>query len=119
MRLVILAVAFLVLLYMAWRDEKRTAMYNARLYLERAHAEYERTGNVPASESDAQLRVFTDSVVVAGVSYRCALALDWPALGGEGFLAISTNRTVLWIDKVRAPRIIDDHYHAPLFRHGV
>jgi hypothetical protein len=117
--LLVLVGALLGMAHMHGRAMQRAAMYNARLNLERAYAEYERTGSIPTSEPHAQFSVFTNSVIVAGVSYRCALALDWRYFSGEGFLAVSTNRTILWIDKVRPPRIIDDQYRAPIFRHGV
>ena len=101
------------------RAMKRAAMYNARLYLERAYADYERTGTVPAAEQHAKVTPFTNTVVVTGMSHRCVLRLDWRALASEGFLAISTNGTVIWIDSNRPPRIIDDHYRVPLFSRGI
>lgn len=98
---------------------RRAAMYDARLYLERAYADYERTGAVPRSEPHAQLRLFTNTVVVADVNYRCVLALDWRCFGSDGFLVVSTNGAILWIDKILPPKIIDKHYRAPLFGGGV
>jgi hypothetical protein len=101
------------------RAMQRAAMHNARLYLERAYADYERTGTVPPSEPHARVRVFTNGVTAGRAIHRCALALDWRYFGGRGFLAVSTNGTILWIDKTLGPRIIDDSYRAPLFRRGI
>ena len=117
--LVILAALVLSFAHQHGRAMQRAAMYNARLYLERAYLDYERTGAIPPSEPHAHVRLFTNSVVAAGVDYRCVLALDWRYFSGDGFLAVTTNRTILWIDKVRSPKIIDDSYQAPLFRGGV
>ena len=117
--LVIIAALVLGFAHQHGRAMQRTAMYNARLYLERAYVDYERTGAVPPSEPYARLRLFTNSVVAAGTDYRCVLALDWRYFSGDGFLAVTTNRTILWIDKVRPPKTIDDSYHAPLFGGGV
>lgn len=101
------------------RAMQRAAMYNASFYLERAYADYERTGAVPRSEPHAQLRLFTNTVVVANVNYRCVLALDWRYFSKDGFLAVSTNEAILWIDKILPPKIIDKHYRPPLFGGGI
>ena len=115
----IIAGVLLVGAHLHGRTMQRAAMYNARLYLEHAYADYERTGLVSPSQPHASVRLFTNTVTVAAVSYHCALALDWRYFSADGFLAVSTNRMILWIERVRPPRIIDDHYRAPLFGGGV
>ncbi len=94
-------------------------MYGARVTLERALTEYERTGVLPPPESYSRVRVFTNKVTVGGVDYYCALALDWRSLSSSGFLAISTNRTALWVDKERKPKVIDKNYRSPFFGGGI
>ena len=117
--LAIIAALVLSFAHQHSRAMQRAAMHNASHYLERAYVDYERTGAVPPSEPHALVRLFTNSVVAAGVDYRCVLALDWRYFSSDGFLAVTTNRTIIWIDKVRPPKIIDDSYHAPLFGGGV
>ena len=117
--LAIIAALLFGFAYLHGRAMQRAAMWNAKLYLEHAYADYERSGAIPPSESYAHIRPFTNSVAVGGVSYRCVLALDWFYFSSDGFLAITTNQTILWIDKVRPPKIIDTSYHAPLFGGGV
>ena len=114
----IVAVLFFGLSYQHGRRMQRTAMYNARLFLERAYADYERTGTLPPSQPHARLSMYTNPIVVSGATQHCAVALDWRGFR-DGFLAISTNRSVFWIDNRRGPRIIDGSYRAPLYGGGV
>ena len=117
--LAIVAAVFLGFGHVHERAMQRTAMFNARLVLERAYADYERTGALPPSEPHAHLSLYTNAVVVSGVTQQCAVALDWRYFRRYGFLSISTNRTVFWIDNRSGPRIIDGSYRAPLFGGGV
>lgn len=113
----IVATLFFGYAHLHGRAMQRAAMYNARLSLERAYADYERTGTLPASRPSARLSIYTNAVIVSGATQYCAVALDWGFR--DGLLAISTNRTVFWIDNRRGPRIIDGSYRAPLFRGGI
>ncbi len=117
--LAVCAAGFLGYAHLHARAMQRAAMYNARLFLVRAYADYERSGTLPPSQPHAQLSLYTNPVVMAGVTQHCAVALDWRYFRRHGFLAISTNRTVFWIDHRRGPRIIDRSYRAPLFGGGV
>src|SRR6266576_2633737 len=108
--LAIVGAVFLGCAYLHGRALQRSSMYGARTFLEQAYTEFERTGTLPASKPHAQLSVFTNTLVVGGVTQQCALALDWFYFRRDGFLAMTTNRTVLWIDKRSAPRIIDGSY---------
>ncbi len=117
--LAIVAAVFFAYAHLHARAMQRAAMYNARLFLERAFADYERTGTLPPSQPHAQLSLYSNAVVVTGVTQHCVVALDWRYFRRDGFLAISTNRTVFWIDRRRGPRIIDDSYRAPLLGGGV
>lgn len=101
------------------RRMQRTAMYNARVFFERAYSEFERTGTLPPSQPHAQLTAYTNVVVATEVTQQCVLALRWHNFRNDGFLAISTNRTVFWIDHRRPPSIIDSNYRAPLFGSGI
>lgn len=99
------------------RGMQRNFMVQARRSLERAYAEYERTGTLPASQPRAQLSIYTNAVIVSGVTQYCAVALDWGFRGGP--LAISTNRTVFWINTNRGTMIIDDNYRIPTLWGGL
>ena len=117
--LAIVAALFFGYAHLHGRAMQRATMYSARLFIEKAHSEFESTGVLPPSQPHAQLTLYSNAVVIGGVTQRCAVALDWRIFRGLGFLAISTNRTVFWIDQRRGPRIIDDSYRAPLFGGGV
>lgn len=110
---------FLCALHQHSRAMRRAAMHGGRVSLERAYADYERSGAVPSSGPHARFRPFTNCVSVVGVSYQCVLATDLLNSKANGFLAIATNGTVLWIDKARAPKIVDASYRAPLFGGGL
>ena len=99
------------------RGMQRNFMVQARRSLERAYADYERTGTLPASRPRAQFSIYTNDVVVSGVTQYFAVALDWGFRGGP--LAITTNRTVFWIHTNCGPMIIDDNYGIPLFWGGL
>jgi hypothetical protein len=44
---------------------------------------------------------FTEHYTVGGSDYQCALAAKSPLFRGRGFMAITTNDVLLWIDKER------------------
>jgi hypothetical protein len=99
------------------RGIQRNFMVQARRSLERAYTDYERTGTLPASKPQTQLSIYTNALVVKGVTQHFAIALDCGFRGGP--LAITTNRTVFWIHTNRGPMIIDEHYRMPLFWGGL
>ena len=41
--------------------------------------------------------LYTNIVHLTGTNYPCILGLDMPAFKGKGILAMTTNRTFLWI----------------------
>ena len=71
--LALVAALFLGSAHQHRRAMQRAAMYNARLFLEHAYADYERTGSLPASQPHARLTLFTNLVAVPGGNVRCAL----------------------------------------------
>ena len=99
------------------RGMQRNFMVQARLSLERAYTDYERTGTLPGSQPQTQLSIYTNAIILSGVTQHFAVALDWGFQGGP--LAITTNRTVFWIHTNRGPMIIDDDYRIPLFWGGL
>lgn len=111
--LVVVVGAYLGFAYLHHRAMRRTAMYSAKRFLERAHSEFERTGTVPISKPDAQLTSYTNAVVVNGATQHCVLALDWFYFHGQGFLAISTNRNVFWIGNRTGPHLLVPRYRGP------
>ena len=113
--LAIVAALFFGYMHLHHRACQRVGMYNARCFLERAYPEFERTGTVPTSAPDAQLTPYTNAIVVGGATQHCALALDWFYFRGEGFLAISTNKSVFWIGNRSGPHLLVPHYGGPFF----
>ena len=47
------------------------------------------------------ISTFTEHYAVRGSDYQCALAAKSPLFRGRGFMAITTNDVLLWIDKER------------------
>ena len=70
--------------------------------LTQASADLKRTGtftnDVPKF---CDIHAYTEHHSVGGTGYQCALAATSPLFRGSGFLAISTNDVLLWIDKER------------------
>ena len=114
---VVVAALFFVFGHVYVRGMQRNGMVQARRSLERAYAEYERTGTLPASKPRAQLSIYTNAIIVSGVTQYPVVAFDWGFRGGP--LAITTNQTVLWLHTNRGPMIIDDSYRIPLFWGGL
>ena len=112
-----LAIVVAGLFFAYLRGMQKNFMVQARKSLERGYAHYERTGTLPASPPRSQFSIYTNSVFVSGVTQHFAVALDWGFRGGP--LAITTNRTVLWLHTNRGPMIIDDNYRIPLFWGGL
>jgi hypothetical protein len=94
-------------------------MIGAMHTLEKVCAEYQRTGVIRPSEPHALVSVFTNTITVDGVDFPCVLSLDWFFFRSNGFLAITTNKTILWIGKDQEPRVLDRSYSPPLFGDGV
>src|SRR5436190_20427409 len=85
------AVLFFAYGHVYVRGMQRNFMVQARRSLERAYVNYERTGTLPASQPHAQFSIYTNAIIVNGVTQHFAVALDWGFRGGP--LAITTNRT--------------------------
>ncbi len=47
----VVLLAWLALAHMHGREMQRAAMYNARMFLQTAYADYERTGTLPPSKA--------------------------------------------------------------------
>jgi hypothetical protein len=105
--------------YLHGRAMTRAAMLNARAFLQAAYADYERTGTLREQGDKAHVRIVTNAVVIDGINYQCALAVDWPYFSGEGSLAVTTNRVFLWLDKTKGSKVIDSGYRPPLFSRGL
>ena len=48
-----------------------------------------------------EIQAFSEHYIVGGVEYQCALAAKSPVFRGRGFMAITTNNVLLWIDRAR------------------
>ncbi len=51
-------------------------------------------------------------VNIGGTNYQCLLATD-EYVGDCGWLGVTTNKVVIWLDRKRAPKIITDSYKVP------
>jgi hypothetical protein len=115
-----LAVGLLLgLAHMHMRALKRASMHGAMNTLQKVYAEYQRTGSLAPSQPHAVVSVFTNTIKVNGMNLPCALSLDWFFFRRDGFLAITTNNTILWLGNNKEPRVIDRSYSPPLFGDGV
>jgi hypothetical protein len=47
------------------------------------------------------ISAFTEHYTVRGSDYQCALSAKSPLFRGRGFMAITTNDVLLWIDRER------------------
>ena len=48
-----------------------------------------------------EIQTFSEHYTVGGVEYQCSLAAKSPVFQGRGFMAITTNDVLLWIDRER------------------
>lgn len=90
----VVAALFFAFWHVYVRGMQRNGMVQARRSLERAYAEYERTGTLPASKPRARLSIYTNAVIVSGITHAPVVAFDWSFRGGP--LVITTNWTVLY-----------------------
>ena len=82
--------------------------------LKQAYIEYARGGSVEPNGSSKPF-VFTNTVVVDGTPFYCVVAVGVPRFEDEGVLAMTTNETLIWLDKTRPPKIIPTSDYRPHF----
>lgn len=101
--LIVLFVAFLLLLPSMHRVDRRTGMIGAAEALAWAYNIYTNSG-VLTNGSDVWLS--SNVVTISGTQYQCLLETRSPLLGSEGTMAMTSNRTVIWLPSKEPPQII-------------
>jgi len=111
-------------LYGAWFNWKmrNTEIHLGRIALMNSLPKFLETHSIPSQfvVGSSERRVFpvTNTVNVAGKLYQCALGYETPRFDGAGFLTISGDGVVLWLDAKSGPRIVDRSYVSPFLRSG-
>jgi hypothetical protein len=94
------------------RALRLAGIVSAHSALKQAYVEYSRQGSVKPNGSLKPF-VFTNTVVVDGTPFHCVVAVAVPRFEDEGVLAMTTNETLVWLDKTRPPKIIPPSGYAP------
>jgi hypothetical protein len=55
---------------------------------------------------------YASVINIGDTNYQCILATD-EYVGDRGWLGVTTNKVVIWLDRKRAPKIITDSYKVP------
>ena len=71
-----------------------------------------------ASSPERSIFPLTNTLRVAGKTYGCILGYRTTRFEDAGFLAVSTNGVVLWVDAKKTPKLVDRNYLTPIFRPG-
>jgi hypothetical protein len=94
------------------RSLRLASILQAHNCLKQAYIEYSGLGSVGPIGSSKPF-VFTNTVVVDGKSFHCVVAVAVPRFEDEGVLAMTTNETLIWLDKTRPPKIIPRSGYRP------
>ena len=101
--------------YLHWRAMQDARIYNASLNLQNAYRCFLEhgtlTNRVPSLD---RVFVFTNSVVIGGSNYHCAVGLSSATFAHVGILAVTTNQEIVWLDEKKGPRVIDLTQSGPL-----
>jgi hypothetical protein len=116
---IISVVSLLIAIQIAARLYSR-GMWKAVLAAEGAqlrglHSEWKRVKSSPTGDVSALLRpmgsfkpmIFTNTVVVNGKTYVCALGSDSAVFAGRGILVISTNDVLIWLNHGEGPTLVE------------
>ncbi len=118
--LVIVPMVTLLLLSLGYSQTLRTerVLAGAKALIA-ARPAYLKTGVLPTTGSP-KLFLYTKPFIVAGVNHQSVLAVHLLGNENHGLLAITTDGTLLWVDrKERARVILADTYGARFFPPGI
>jgi hypothetical protein len=96
------------------RSLRFARMVLAHSVLKQAYIEYSGHGSVEPNGSSKPF-VFTNTVVVDGTPIYPVVAVAVLGFEDEGVLAMTTNETLIWLDKTRPPKIIPTSGYRPHF----
>jgi hypothetical protein len=65
-----------------------------------------RLSNVSSLNSSEKFFIFTNSYLIGGRMRQCRFAMNSTQFGTSGFVAITTEKDLLWIDPTGQPKII-------------
>jgi hypothetical protein len=102
----VLVVGLLTLAYLQSRSLWHAGVIYSRLELRRALKDIQETGGLRDYGNSVRPYIFTNSLIVGGTNYQCAVAYDDPKFFGDGFLAATTNHVFIYLDKKHGPRLI-------------
>lgn len=92
--------------------QSRVAM--GRSVLKQAQWQLTETGRIEPNGSSRPF-VFTNDIVVDGVTFRGSVATPLPPFDDEGVLVMTTNQTFIWVDKQRPPKVLPASGYKPRF----
>jgi hypothetical protein len=103
---VLLLTLFFAFAYFHSRSIDRAWLVNSASALLGARKQLHQHGAITNFERDIRVFTFTNLVTVDGTEFVCELAADVPGLTNAGSLVMTTDGTVIWIDKKTGPSIV-------------
>jgi hypothetical protein len=97
------------------RDERRVSIIAGEQALVWAYNDYTNSGVVTNDSRTYQVWLSSNKLSIGGTQYQCLLELRSDRLADDGTLAMTTNRTFIWLDRNGPAKIIPAGYKPPLF----
>lgn len=98
-------VALLVFLGAQGRSLRRASVVNSVSELLSSERAFREHGVVTNSNGDFRAFSYTNAVMLGGTNFQCSLAVESDWIREYGFVALTTDGTVLWIDRELPPSI--------------
>lgn len=93
--------------------ERHVSITMGKALLDSAYKQYLKDGTVTTNHPSYKLWMSTNSVMIGGTNYSCFAQIQWKKAYGESSLAMTTNRTFIWLDSKGPPRILDEDHRFP------
>jgi hypothetical protein len=106
---------FLILLVLPLQAERRVSVVVGEGALASAYKDYTNSGFLTNDSASYQVWLSSNMVTIGGTQYPCLLELRSDRFSDAGTLAMTTNRTFIWLDRHGPAKIVNPGYKPPLF----
>lgn len=114
--LAVLLIAYVGVAYLYSVSLRHAGIIEGRNFLKMAAKDYAEHGYVTNyGSSSYEIWLSTNVVTIGGTQHQCFFTVRVHKFHDAGTLAMTTNKTFVWLDSKRPPKIIDASYRPPIF----
>jgi len=111
-----LLLAYVLAAYLYGRNLRYSGIIEGRYFLKLASKDFAQYGRIESfSSTGFRVWLSTNRPSIGGTQYQCYVEIAADKFFDEGTLAMTTNETFIWLDRVRPPKVLGPSYRPPVF----